>query len=283
MQLSFVVPTPIEYFTTLVQGGAAALPLLETAASIAQDEYPELDVQGVLSEVDELLARLRRRIPRDAAPLQTLRILNQYFFRDLSFAGNVNHYEEPDNSYIHRVLQRRRGIPITLAVLWIELAQGVGLKARGVGFPGHFVVKVKLPKGQVIIDPFTGQSLGRAELSEMLEPFRPGIRPGGDEPPLGLYLQAATPREIISRMLRNLKHIHRAQADWGRMIAVQNRLITLLPDAWGEYRDRGLAHAEQGRPAKAVVDLETYLIHTEDTQDVDAIADRVAELRRDRR
>ncbi len=281
MHLSFVVPTPLEYFSALVQGGDN-LPLLETAASIAQDEFPDLDVQGVLSEVDELLARLKRRIPRDAAPLQTLRVLNQYFFRDLAFAGNVNHYEEPENSYLHRVLQRRRGIPISLSILWIELAQGVGLKARGVSFPGHFVVKVKLPKGQVIIDPFTGRSLGREELSELLEPFRPGIRAGaGGEMPLGPYLQAATPRQIIARLLRNLKHIHRVQADWSRMIAVQNRLIVLLPDAWAEYRDRGLAHAEQGKPAKAVIDLETYLIHTDEAQDVEVIADRVAELRRD--
>jgi regulator of sirC expression with transglutaminase-like and TPR domain len=280
MQLSFVVPTPLEYFTALVQGNEA-LPLLETAASIAQDDYPTLDVQAVLSEVDELLARLKRRIPSDAAPLQTLRILNQYFFRDLAFAGNVNHYDEPDNSYLHRVLRTRRGIPISLAVLWIELAQGVGLKARGVGFPGHFMVKVNLPKGQVVIDPFTGQSLGREELSDRLEPFHPAARLGrDDEVPLGLYLQAATPRDIIARMLRNLKHIHKAQEDWGRMIAVQNRLIVLLPEAWSEYRDRGLAHAEQGKAAKAVVDLETYLVHTDEAQDADAIADRVAELRR---
>lgn len=279
MQLSFVVPTPLEYFSTLVQG-AETLPLLETAASLAQDEYPDLDVQSVLSEVDGLLAKLRQRLPRDAAPLQTLRILNQYFFRDLAFAGNVNHYEEPDNSYLHQVLQRRRGIPISLAVLWIELAQGVGLQARGVSFPGHFVIKVKLPKGQIIIDPFTGQSLGREELSELLGPFRPGSRFSGDLP-LGLYLQAAPLRDIIARMLRNLKHIHRSQQDWSRMIAVQNRLIVLLPDAWSEYRDRGLAHAEQGKPAKAVVDLETYLIHTDEAEDVEEIAERVAELRRD--
>lgn len=280
MPLSFAVPTPLEYFGALVQGGDS-LPLLETAAAIAQDEYPDLDVQSVLGEVDELLARIKRRIPRDAAPLQTLRLLNQYFFRELSFSGNVNHYDEPGNSYIHRVLKTRRGIPISLAVLWIELAQGLGLNARGIGFPGHFMVKVSLPKGQVVIDPFTGQSLGREELSERLDAFRP--RPAvafDDDVPLGLYLQAATPREIIARMLRNLKYIHRTQEDWGRMIAVENRLIVLLPDAWNEYRDRGLAHAEQGRPAKAVHDLEIYLVHTEETQDVDAIANRVAELRR---
>ena len=98
--------------------------------------------------------------------------------------------------------------------------------------------------------------------------------------PLGLYLQAAPPRDILARMLRNLKEIHRAQEDWQRLITVQNRLLVLLPEAWAEYRDRGLAHAEQGHTALAVEDLETYLIHAQDALDIDVIADRVANLRR---
>jgi regulator of sirC expression with transglutaminase-like and TPR domain len=280
MVFEFAPPTPLEYFGALV-GSDDEFPLLETACALAQDEYPSLDVQQVLGEVDQLLARLRRRLPRDASALQRLRILNQFFFRDLSFGGNVNDYTDPDNSYLNVVLRTRRGIQISLAVLWIELAQGIGLHARGVCFPGHFMVKVNLPKGQVVIDPFTGQSLSREELSERLEPYK---RRSGlvdeFEVPLGLYLQAAPPRDILARMLRNLKEIHRAQEDWQRLIAVQNRLLVLLPEAWAEYRDRGLAHAEQGHAALAVEDLETYLIHAQDALDIDVIADRVANLRR---
>ena len=280
MQFSFSALSPLEYFTSLVQSDEH-FPLLEAAASLAQDEYPELDVQQVLGDVDQLLARLKRRIPADAPPLQRLRVLNQFFFRDLSFGGNVNDYYDPDNSYLNAVLRTRRGIPISLAVLWMELAQGLGLHARGVGFPGHFMVKVNLPKGQVVIDPFSGQSLSREELAERLEPYKHRSGLVDDfEVPLGLYLQAATPRDIIARMLRNLKEIHRAQEDWQRLIAVQDRLIVVLPEAWGEYRDRGLAHAEQGSAALAVLDLETYLVHAEEGLDIDAIAERVAELRR---
>jgi regulator of sirC expression with transglutaminase-like and TPR domain len=179
------------------------------------------------------------------------------------------------------VLRTRRGIPISLAVLWMELAQGLGLHARGVGFPGHFMLKVTLPKGQVVIDPFTGKSLSREELGERLEPYKRSNGLVGEfDVPLGLYLQPATPREIIGRMLRNLKEIHRTQEDWVRLIAVQDRLIELLPEAWSEYRDRGLAHAEQGNSQRAVRDLETYLAHAEDALDIDAIAERVAALRR---
>ena len=280
MQFSFPTLTPLAYFSALVQSDDQ-FPLLEAATSLAQDEYPDLDVQQVLGDVDQLLARLKRRIPADAAPLPRLRALNQFFFHDLSFGGNVNDYYDPDNSYMNAVLRTRRGIPISLAVLWMELAQGLGLHARGVGFPGHFMVKVNLPKGQVVIDPFTGQSLSREELAERLEPYkrRSGLVDEFDVP-LGLYLQAATPRDIIGRMLRNLKEVHRTQEDWQRLIAVQNRLIVLLPEAWSEYRDRGLAHAEQGHTAQAVDDLEIYIANIEEALDVDAITERVAALRR---
>ena len=279
MPLSLSAPTALEYFSSLVQSDEH-FPLLEAAASLAQDEYPELDVQQVLGDVDQLLARLKRRLPGDAAPLQRLRLLNQFFFHDLNFGGNVNDYYDPDNSYLNAVLRTRRGIPISLAVLWMELAQGLDLQARGVGFPGHFMLKVTLPKGQVVIDPFTGRSLTREDLSERIEPYKRSNGLIGDyDVPLGLYLQPATPRDIISRMLHNLKEVHQAQEDWQRLIAVQSRLIALLPEAWGEHRDRGLAHAEQGHAALAVGDLETYLAHVEDALDLDLIAERVVMLR----
>jgi regulator of sirC expression with transglutaminase-like and TPR domain len=282
MQLNYAVPSPLEYFATLVRSDED-FPLLEAAISIGQDEYPDLDVQQVLGEVDQLLARLKRRVPADAVPLQKLRAINQFFFRDLSFRGNVNNYYDPDNSYVSVVLKTRCAIPISLAVLWLELAQGLGLAARGVGFPGHFMVKVSLPKGQVVIDPMDGQSLSREQLAERLEPFR---RRSGlvdeFEVPLGLYLQATPAREIIARMLRNLKEIYRTQEDWPRMLAVQDRLVILLPQAWAEYRDRGLAHAELGHSAEAVDDLEQYLANVEEALDLDAISARVAELRRAR-
>jgi len=281
MQLSYDTPTPLQYFATLVQSDAH-FPLLEAVASLAQDEYPELDVQQVLGDVDQLLARVQRRLPADAAALHRLRVLNQFFFVDLGFGGNVNDFYDPDNSYLHAVLRTRRGIPISLAVLWIELAQGLRLDARGVGFPGHFMVKVHLPKGQVVLDPFTGHSLSREQLTERLEPYRRSSAMNEDaEVPLGLYLQTASPREILARMLRNLKEIHRAQEDWGRLVPVLDRLIVLQPDAWPEYRDRGLAHAALGHKQQAVPDLEAYLRHTDAGQDLDAITDRVAELKRE--
>lgn len=280
MNLSLSLPTPLEYFAALVRDDAE-FSLFEAAVSLAQDDYPELDVQAVLGEVDQLLARVQRRIPPDAGPLQKLKIFNQFFFNDLKFGGNVNDYYDPDNSFLNAVLKTRRGIPITLAVLWLELALGLDLNARGVAFPGHFMVKVNLPNGQVVIDPFTGQSLSREELSERLDPYRQRSAMMDDfEVPIGLYLQAAEPRDIIGRMLANLKEIHKLEEDWPRLIAVLDRLLVLHPQAWPEYRDRGMAWAEQGEPQRALADLETYLTHAEDALDLDAVADRLADLRR---
>jgi regulator of sirC expression with transglutaminase-like and TPR domain len=280
MNLSYDSPSPLTYFASLVQSDDG-FPLLEAAISLAHDEYPDLDVQQALGEVDQMQARLKRRIPVDAPPMHRLRVLNQFFFNSLGFGGNVNNYYDPDNSYINQVLRTRRGIPISLAVVWLELAQGLGLSARGVAFPGHFMVKVNLPKGQVVINPFDGASLSRDELAERLEPFR---RKSGlvdeFEVPLGLYLQATPPRAIIARMLRNLKEIYKSQKDWPRQIAVLDRLTILLPQAWEEHRDRGLAHAELGHNSQAVKDLETYLVNAEESMDIDVLADKVEKLRR---
>jgi len=280
MNLSFDPPSALDYFGVLVESDGE-FALFEAAVSLAQDEYPDMDVQTVLGEVDQLQARLRRRIAADAGPVQKLRVLNQFFFQDLGFAGNANDYYDPDNSFIHRLLQTRRGIPITLAVLWMELAQGLGLAVRGVGFPGHFLVKVNLPMGQVVIDPLNGKSLSREELSERLEPYRKRSGLVDElETPLGLYLQTAPSRDIIARMLHNLKEVHQSQSDWARLLAVQERLIVLLPESWPEYRDRGLAHAELGHIEQALADLECYLVHADDRVNLDAIADWVDALRR---
>jgi regulator of sirC expression with transglutaminase-like and TPR domain len=280
MKLSLEVPTPLEYFASLVQSDAG-FPLLEAAISLAQDEYPGLDVQQALAEVDGLLQRLKRRIGSDKDPLQKLRSLNQFVFQDLRFGANLNHFHDPDNSYLNVVLRTRRAIPISLAVLWLELAQGLGLSARGVGFPGHFMVKVNLPNGQVVIDPLTGQSLSREALAERLAPHSQRNALADDfEVPLALYLQVAPPRDIIARMLHNLKEIHSSSEDWQRLIAVQDRLIVLLPQAWAEYGDRGLAHAEVGQFRQALKDLEIYLANVEQGVERSAIAYRAAELRR---
>jgi len=277
--LRFEAPTPLEYFANLVADDRQ-FSQLEAAIAIAQDEEPSLDVQSVLSQIDTLAARLKQRIAADAGALHRLRYLNRYFFQELGFAGNVNDYHDPHNSYLHRVLATRRGIPITLALLYIEIAQQIDLVAYPVSFPGHFLVKLKMPQGEVVIDPFSGQSLSRDALDERLAPYRRRQGLVGEfEAPLGLFLQAASGRDVLARMLRNLKEIHRSAEQWPQLLAVQQRLVVLLPEAWEERRDRALVLAELGEHSAAVDDLQVYLDHRPDAEDAHALGNRLSELR----
>ena len=219
-------------------------------------------------------------MPVDAPALRRLQALNQYFFNELGFAGNVNNYYDRGNSYVHEVLASRRGIPITLALVYCELAGQLGLTAAGVSFPGHFLIKLRMPQGEVVVDPFSGRSLSRDELDERLGPYRARHGLEGDfEVPLGLFLQAAPPRDVLARLLSNLKEIHRSAKDWPRLLAVQQRLVLLLPLAAEEWRDRGLVWAELGHPREAVRDLAAYLGARPDAGDAQALRERLAELR----
>ena len=279
MNFQFQTPTPLAYFESLVQSDRD-MPLLEAAASLAQDEEVAMDVQQVLADVDRLLARVQRRIPETADGLTRLALLNQFFYADLGFSGNVNNYYAPENSYLSEVLRTRKGIPISLAVIWLELARGVGLTAQGVSFPGHFLVKVTLEEGLVMLDPLNGESLGLDTLAERLAPFRrfDALIEDGDAP-LGLHLQACPPRDLLARMLHNLKEIFRSQDDNARLLAVMDRLVVLLPQGWPEWRDRGLLHAQLGHTAQAIHDLSRYLENEKSAADVDYLSDRLAELK----
>ena len=242
----FAAPSALEFFAALVADDAS-LPLLEAAIAVAQDEMPGLDVQAALAEVDTLAERLCRRVPADAAPLQRLRLLNQYFFHELGFAGNVNDYHDPRNSLLPEVLRTRRGIPLTLALLYIEIARPLGLAVQGVSFPGHFLVKLAVAGGEVVIDPFTGQSLTREALEERLLPFRRAADAGLGAPTLAAWLQAASAREMLARLLRNLREIYRQAGDLPRWLAVQRRLVLVLPRAWSEHQELALVLARLGQ------------------------------------
>lgn len=280
--MRFSAPTPLAYFATLVAEDES-LNLLEAAASLGQDEEPGLDVQSVLARMDELGQRLRERITPETVPAERLRLLTRFFHGELGFAGNLNNYYAAENSHIHRVIETRRGIPITLAVLLLELAEHAGLRAAGVAFPGHFLVKCRMGLGEVVIDPFTGQPLSATRLDELLAVYRQGSElPADLELPLEFFLRAASKRQIVARMLRNLKEVHRAARDWPRLLAVQRRLVVLLPQDARERRDRGLVLEALGERAEAVQDLEYYLAHHADAPDAAEIRARLSRLREHR-
>ncbi len=273
--MRYVAPTPLDYFATLVAEDKG-LNLLEAAVSLAQDECPTLDVQAVLAEVDGLARRLRERLTPQTSPPERLRQLTRFFHGELGFAGNLNNYYAADNSFIHRVLQTRRGIPITLAVLLLELGEHAGLRMAGVAFPGHFLVKCRIGLGEVVLDPFTGDTLSPSRLEERLSLYRQdsGL-PQDIAVPLEFFLRAASPRQILARMLRNLKEVHRAAGDWVRLLAIQQRLVVLLPDEAVGRRDRGLVLEALGAQAAAAEDLDFALAHCPDAPDAASLRVRL--------
>lgn len=212
--------TALDYFRLLVED-PDSIPLLEAAASLALDAHPELDLQAELAGFDRLADRLAAACRGASTETARLQRTLRFFFATEGFAGNARAYHDPDNSYLHRVMQTRRGIPISLAVLLAELAHHVGLDVDGVAFPGHFLLRVNLHEGTVILDPFSGRSLDRPELERRAAPY------GG---PVDRLLGPASARQVLVRMLNNLRAIHAAQGRRDLLDAVDGRLRILAAE-----------------------------------------------------
>jgi regulator of sirC expression with transglutaminase-like and TPR domain len=269
--------TPLEYFSSLVRQDDS-IPLFESALALGQDAYPDLDFSACQIEMDTLALKLKQRLSVDTSHIQKLRMLNHFFFQELTFAGNINNYYDPDNSYIHQVIRSRRGIPISLAIVYMELGQQIGLNMKGISFPGHFLMKLSVQSGDIVLDPMNGASLSREDLEERLAPYLQQ-QEYGDELPLAAYLRAAHPREILTRMLRNLKAIFTDAKRWQALLDVQERLVILLPDEITERRDRGLTYANLTEPQAALDDIEAYLALRPDAEDADDMRQKLPELR----
>ncbi len=278
MAINFTTSS-LDYFADLVQNDDS-IPLFEAAMLIAQDAAPQIDLSATQSEIDSMAAKLLERINAKHNNIQKLRLLIHYFYQELGFGPNLNNYYDPDNSYLHCVLATRRGIPISLAVLFIEMAQQIGLQVQGISFPGHFLLKLTVADGDIILDPMTGSSLSFEQISQLLTPhihLDPAHLAQDEElqeftrAQLRQFLQAATRREILVRMLRNLKYIFANDGDWQKVLPVLQRLAILEPDNAQTIRDRGFAFANADMPAAALHDLELYLQVQEDAQDADEI------------
>ena len=249
---------------------------------IAQDAYPGLEIDRYLGDIERMALRLRSRMPQTGGAEERVVALNQYLFDDLGFQGNADDYYDPRNSYLNEVIDRRIGIPITLSILYMEVGRRIGLPIEGVSFPGHFLVRLRMRGGTLVIDPFTGGvPLSEVELRERLQRVIPqGVADNVPvaELPMDQFLEPATNRQILSRLLRNLKGIYRDTDKPERMLDVLNRMLLVTPDAHAELRDRGYLYQRLECWRPALQDLAAYLERDPDAPDADDVRVRLMEL-----
>ncbi len=254
------------------------LNLAEAALVIASDEYPQLAVAAYIERIDDLAATLRKRLRPDIAPGDKLALLNHYLFEELGFTANSDDYYDPRNSYLNEVIDRRRGIPITLSILFIEMGRRIGLPLSGVSFPGHFLVKCALRDGAVMLDAYAkGAVLGIKDLQKRLRVLSGGM----DVAPEAVMrlLTAAQPADILARMLRNLKAIHNESGDQIKALTAANRVLDLCPQAADDYRERARLHEELECFRAALTDFESYLRLAPEAGDARAVRGKIAVLR----
>lgn len=264
---------PRAQFAAIAAAPDREIDLPEAALWIAAEEYPALDVAAYLGRLEGLAEAAAARLRGARSEEERVEGLNRFLFEEQSFRGNRADYYDPRNSFLNDVLDRRAGIPITLSLVWLALARALGLDARGIGFPGHFLVKATGPP-EILVDPFEGRTLSLADCAARLAAAGAGTAP--DPRP---HLRAASPREILARLLGNLKLIYAGRGDVERTLACCDRILLLQPDAPHELRDRGLLYAQLDYRAAALADLERYLELAPADEDADAARTRCAALR----
>lgn len=272
----------LEPFAELLAGSDANIDLAQACLLIAEDAYPGLPVERYLGEIERMALRLRGRMPQVGGAEEKVVALNQFLFDDLGYTGNVDRYYDPKNSYLNEVIDRKTGIPITLAVLYMEVGRRIGLPLEGVSFPGHFLVRLRLRGSMLILDPFAGGTpQSEDELRERLKRVIPERATGGvpvAELPLDEFLEPATKRQILARLLRNLKGIYRDAERPEPMLDVLNRMLLVAPDAHAELRDRGIVYQRMECFRAALKDLSDYIEREPDAPDYDDVRVRLMEL-----
>jgi regulator of sirC expression with transglutaminase-like and TPR domain len=242
------------YFSQLSRQDAS-FSLAEAALYIALEEYPELEIQSYLQRLDAMAAAVSEQLPSEPYPLKILKTINHYLFETLGFQGNEQDYYDPRNSFLNEVLDRRTGIPITLSLVYLEIAHRIGFPMTGVNFPGHFLIRPEQEGMELWVDPFNqGEILFPEDCKNRLETIyqqRVELRPE--------FFEAIAPRQFLVRMLNNLKHIYLNQGDLLRCLAACERILLVDPDTVMEKRDRGVLYYQLGRWVEARQDLEDYL------------------------
>ena len=253
---------------------AGDINLAEAALLIAAEEYSRLDIAAYLEKLDILGDIARERASRAIDVHDTIAALNATLFEQLGFRGNHESYYDPRNSFLNEVINRRIGIPITLTVVYMEVARRIGLRIEGVGLPGHFIAKHPGENGDIFIDPFSGGRLiGETGCAEILSEMSNGklkLQPS--------HLAAVTKKQILSRILGNLLGIYSSN-DYRRALNVVELLLIIHPDSPNHVRDHGLLLAATGDSPKAIEELQRYLALAQGAPDRDTVREQIKTIR----
>jgi len=265
-------------FVAQVARPEAELELDRAALLIAAEEYPQIEIETYLTQLDSFAARARENDDPQASPVTRLLRLNDTLFGEFQFRGNTENYFDARNSFLSDVIERRTGIPITLSVVYLEVARRIGLRIFGVGMPGHFLVKYQDEVEEILLDPFNnGQLLSEDDCFRMvLRMYQ------GDVVFQRSYLDAVSKKQILTRLLQNLKGIYAQAGAQPKTLSVIERTLLITPDTPTELRDRGLVYASMGRFNEALTDLETYLWREPGASDAASIKEKIAELKKRR-
>ena len=238
-----------------VRKGDGRINLAAAALYIAQEEYWEMDASFYLERLDQMAMEVRPRLPKGRYPLKIIQVINEYLFEELNFSGNSADYYDPDNSYLNCVIDRRLGIPITLSLLYLEIARRLRFPMVGVGVPGHFLIRPVVDDMTVLVDPFhAGETIFLEDCKQRFHQQFGAEAQWKDE-----FLSGVFPKAFLARMLMNLRLIYLNNESFKKAIATMDKLLILMPNEPKLMRDRGLLHYELKNYERAQQDLAGYL------------------------
>jgi len=270
------VPTPHQrqLFAAEVARPEAEMNLARAALLVAQEEDPQIPVELYLARLDQMAEEVKDRLSDETAPPVVLCELLEMLFARRGFSGNRKAYYDPRNSFLNDVLDRGTGIPLTLGIVLLEVGWRLGLPLEGVNFPGHFLVRYRGDAMDLLIDPFdSGKVRFVDQAQELLDQLYGGMVRVQDS-----FLRTAGRRDMLVRLLTNLKGVYVNVSDHVRALAVVERLLIIQPDSRADLRARGLILARMGRSEDAVAQLREYLELTPGAGDVERIRSMMADL-----
>jgi len=250
--------------------------LAEAALMVAQLEYPQLDIKNYLLQIQQMADEISHRLPASPSAGDTLNQLNQVLFVEKGFSGNRDNYYDPRNSFLNDVIDRKMGIPISLSILYLQLGESLGLPLAGVSFPGHFLVKLDLDDGAIILDPYYGGiSLSEDDLYERLQDFY------GDkfkrEDTFSL-LESSSKQDIVTRIMRNLRNLYMHDGDWEKALLMADMMVDFDTDKADVIKSRAAIYDKLECGLAALNDYKSYLKMKPNAADTMKIRERIIRL-----